>query len=58
MLAVSIYVDDLVTVKDIEEAAEEYYRQTLRIMKDMSMTLRKWNSNAKRLQEDLQKERI
>lgn len=55
-LADSFYVDDLISGADTEEAAEEFYREALGIMKGASMSLRKWNSNSKRLQEIFQNE--
>ncbi|XP_075559904.1 uncharacterized protein LOC142591463 [Dermacentor variabilis] len=47
----SLYVDDLVTGVNTVEEATDFYRGALDVMNRASMTLRKWNSNSKKLQQ-------
>ncbi|XP_037515449.1 uncharacterized protein LOC119391870 [Rhipicephalus sanguineus] len=47
----SLYVDDLITGAETEEDAVGFYRGARDVMNRASMTLRKWNSNSKKLQQ-------
>ncbi|XP_070384802.1 uncharacterized protein [Dermacentor albipictus] len=47
----SLYVDDLITGANTVEEATDFYRGALDVMNRASMTLRKWNSNSKKLQQ-------
>ncbi|XP_075559900.1 uncharacterized protein LOC142591457 [Dermacentor variabilis] len=47
----SLYVDDLITGANTVEEATDLYRGALDVMNRASMTLRKWNSNSKKLQQ-------
>lgn len=55
-LAESFYVHNLISGADTEESAKDFYREALGLMKRASMSLRKWNSNSKTLQEIFQNE--
>ena len=53
LLEKSLYVGDLITGEETEEAALAVYKSTKRIMSEGGFNLRKWKSNSRQLQETI-----